>query len=299
MHKPKWFKDDAVVISNALTCGINKDGDNQYIVLPDGTRTTEIDDKLNDDVEKIIANKVGEGSTEYINLKTIKDSKVLVPNYHSKYWNRNINEMIENHSRDFQFKTLGELIGSKQILFKHGHGSPSSDQRIGNIPYIKVSDLRSGRININPTNLIPEELAEKYWGGKDTGLLPYDLISPERAFKNIGEFCVLMPGQEKIVLTREVMVLRSQTETFDQFYLMWAMNLVAVHDQWNRVVLMQTNREDVGQRAFEIVVPIPKSKELATELSSPFRNYYQSLETARGILKSEIKKSNFKFFLHL
>ncbi|UKA07766.1 hypothetical protein IHC92_17220 [Photobacterium damselae subsp. damselae] len=60
-----------------------------------------------------------------------------------------------------------------------GHGSPSSDQRLGTIPYIKVSDLRAGHVNINPTNMIPVDLAKKFWGGDDSGLKPYDLISPE------------------------------------------------------------------------------------------------------------------------
>jgi type I restriction enzyme M protein len=66
-------------------------------------------------------------------------------------------------------------------------------------------------VNINPTNLIPRALAEDFWGGPNPDLLAFDLISPERASKNIGEFCVLMPGQEKIVLTRETLTLRSNT----------------------------------------------------------------------------------------
>ena len=35
------------------------------------------------------------------------------------------------------------------------------------------------------------------------------------------------------------------------------MTLNVVRQQWNRVVFMQTNREDVGQRYLEIEVPVP------------------------------------------
>ena len=165
---------------------------------------------------------------------------------------------------NFELISLGELIEQKKIKCFKGHGSPSSDQRVGDIPYIKVSDIRAGQININPTNKIPLELAKKFWKGDESGLKAYDLISPERASKNIGEFSVLMPNQERIVLTKEVIVLRSlvQEMEFDQFYLMWAMSLELVRKQWNRVILMQTNREDVGERYKEILIPIAKRKRL-------------------------------------
>lgn len=53
-HKPRWFKDNEILIINAPTCGINKDGVTQYKVGKDGTRSeTEIDDKLSDVVKSI------------------------------------------------------------------------------------------------------------------------------------------------------------------------------------------------------------------------------------------------------
>lgn len=36
-----------------------------------------------------------------------------------------------------------------------GTGRPSKDQRTGSVPYIKVSDLRAGLVNINATNMVP------------------------------------------------------------------------------------------------------------------------------------------------
>ena len=114
------------------------------------------------------------------------------------------------------------LKNKKLIKIFGGHGSPSQDQRVGDVAYIKVSDLRAGHVNINPTNMIPLSLAKKYWRGKSSGLQAFDLISPERASKNIGEYCVLMPGQERIVLAKEVICIRAlQNTPFDQFYLMW------------------------------------------------------------------------------
>jgi hypothetical protein len=104
-----------------------------------------------------------------------------------------------------------------------------------------------------------------FW--KLSGINAFDLVSPERTSKNIGDFCVVMPGQEQVVMTKEVIVLRPGPKAnFDAFYLLWAMTLKIVRDQWKRVIFMQTNREDVGKRYLEIRVPIPPSAERATTM---------------------------------
>ena len=190
---------------------------------------------------------------------------------------------------------MGELHANGQIQIFHGHGSPSADQRIGDIPYIKVSDLRAGAVNINHTNMVPLALAKKYWKGPSSNLQAYDLISPERASKNIGEFCVLLPGQEKIVLTKEIIGLRSDNVLFDQFYLLWAMNLPYVRRQWNRVVFMQTNREDVGNRFLEIEIPIPKDRRVADEVSCAYRTYYNSVAQLKQEFDTNKKKLSEQF----
>jgi type I restriction enzyme M protein len=165
----------------------------------------------------------------------------------------------------------------------NGHGSPSADFRTGHIPYIKVSDLRAGQININPTNRVSDVVAARFWKDGDSGLRAYDLLTPVRTSKNIGEFAVLMPGQERVVLTKEVLVLRpGDNAVFDSFYLLWAMTLKAVRRQWNRIVFMQTNREDVGRRYDEIRIPIPPDKETADACSAAFREYYLGIQRLRG-----------------
>ena len=85
-----------------------------------------------------------------------------------------------------------------------------------------------------------------------------------------------MPGQEELVLTKEMIILRpSSKANFDSFYLVWAMTLGIVRDQWRRVIFMQTNREDVGSRYLEIRIPVPKSRETGQQASQAFRKYYK------------------------
>ncbi|WP_338452559.1 hypothetical protein R4Z09_12165 [Niallia oryzisoli] len=294
--KPSWYKDNQILISNPQTCGINKDGLEQYKVDPlTGERSkTEIDDQLSESVDEILNRNIKNEHTSYIDVEKVKKSKVLVPQYHDKSTLEQI-EKAFTANKDYTLKSLGQLVNEGYITLFSGHGSPSSDQRIGDIPYIKVSDIRAGNININPANMIPEELAKKYWKGDKSNLEAYDLLSPERASKNIGEFSVLMPGQENIVLTKEILIIRSlRKEYIDQFYLLWALSLKLVRNQWDRIILMQTNREDVGERVLEILIPFPNSKKVADDSSEPFRTYYQSIEAARKNLNKSLKNAKYE-----
>ena len=292
MYEPDWFKADEVLIVNAQTRGINKDGHEQYTVdLGTGQRSTDINDQLADYVDQVAAGEIEEPHVSYVSRAELSNAAVLVPKYYDRSSLDDFEAFISEHAGVSSI-ALGDLVEDEHLLVFKGHGSPSVDQRVGTVPYIKVSDLRAGSVNINPTNLIPEKLAQKYWKGNSSGLQAYDLISPERASKNIGEFCVLMPGQERVVLTKEVICVRAtDSAPFDQFFLMWALSLGVVRHQWDRIVFMQTNREDVGERVLEIRIPMPESRAVADEYAEPFKNYYLGIEKLRSAFSAALKRS--------
>lgn len=308
IFKPSWFSEDKIMISTAPTCGLTKGGrflpkidplTGKRIQVPDpetGELVDAIDDQLLLDIQALARNEKTE-TLEFIDRDKVS-MRSAVPIYYDRRYTDNFHEaMNEPPLIGFESATLGDLVENGTILVRGGHGSPSHDQRIGEVPYIKVSDLRAGLMNINPTNRVPLSVAKKFWRGESSGLRAYDLVCPERTSKNIGDFCILMPGQERVVMTKEMIILRPGDEApFDAFYLLWAMTLKVVKDQWKRVVFMQTNREDVGKRFLEIELPIPPSREVADEVSKPFRDYYLSIATARIQIASYLLESNAHHF---
>lgn len=272
---------DYVTIMNPQTCGIYKNGSDKYVVDANGQRTDEIDNELLNQASRYQS----DGGEDFVAvpIKTTYQRDVLVPRYYDKTLEQSFDLLKEKHG--FESITIGELCDAGVISITGGHGSPSNDLRNGSIPYVKVSDIRNMRININPTNLIPVELAKKFWK-TETGksnLQAWDLISPSRASSNIGEFAILVPGEEQIVLTKEVFVIRVQKNDmgYSPFYLLWALSLKEVRKQWQRVTLMQTNREDVGTRYKEVRIPKPISPTWAEEVSKAFREYFVGLAEAK------------------
>lgn len=278
-HRPSWYRDGQVVVSSAPKCGINKDGIDRVIV--DAPGQVGIDDDLYADVLALRAGK-GTATTQTVPVGDVLGPWRAVPTHFDPSSVNAFRSAMAEVWPDWSEATLGALIDKGWLIRRDGHGSPSKDQRVGEVPYIKVSDLRAGQVNVNKTNMVPLEVAQTMWKGTRSGLQAFDLLSPERASSNIGEFCVLMPGQEQIVLTRETIVLRVTDDApFDPFFLLWALSLRVVRDQWKRLIFMQTNREDVGHRYREILVPVPPTRQDADAASAQFRAYFGGLATLR------------------
>ena len=286
---------DKVTILNPQTCGIYKNGSDRFVVDADGKRTDIIDNEL-----LRLSKEYSAGNTDelfIVPLSTTYDSDVLVP----RYYDRSLQKPFETLKSKYGFDgvTIGELCDSGIISISGGHGSPSNDLRNGKIPYVKVSDIRNMRINVNPTNLVPLELARRFWKTKDgkSNLQAWDLISPSRASSNIGEFAILLPGEEQVVLTKEVFVIRVYENSmgYSPFYLLWALSLIETRKQWQRVTLMQTNREDVGSRYREIIIPKPISVSWAEDVSSAFKDYFTGLARAKQNFVAATDADNFSY----
>lgn len=282
-----------VVFLNPRTCGIYKDGGTRFKTDPaTGLRTTEVDNQLAEHVDRYLSGTLPEGAAK-VPLSKAFDSHVLVPTYYDARYLLPIHELVKKENLDGM--SIGQLVDDKLIRVRGGHGSPPNDQRSGQIPYVKVSDIRGLRININPTNLVTESVARRFWHGSHSGLQAWDLITPNRASSNIGEFAILLPGEERIVITKEVFILRVENpKLFDQFYLLWALSLKAVRDQWRRIALMQTNREDCGSRYREIILPKPKDKAWAAKVSENFRAYFTTIAEAKGKFIESVQKDKFE-----
>jgi len=168
-----------------------------------------------------------------------------------------------------------------------GHDSPPGNARAtGDVPYVKVTDLKNWRINENPTNFINKSLAAKLQKGRPE--LHYgDLVSPARASSNIGQFSLVLPWQIGVVITREVLILRvcDNSEGITPFLLLALMSLKVVQEQYQYLTLMQTNREHLGDCWREVQIPLPKLPGDRRRIERPVRDYFGALVKARESYK--------------
>ena len=55
-----------------------------------------------------------------------------------------------------------------------------------------------------------------------------------------------------------------------------------VHQQFRYLVLMQMNREDLGSRFRELLLPLPRKAGLREEWSRPIREFFEASAAARS-----------------
>jgi type I restriction enzyme M protein len=188
---------------------------------------------------------------------------------------------VKEHPSDVV--TLGDLADRRILATFEGHGSPPGNaRRTGNVPYVKVTDLKNWRINENPTNYIHADLAAKL--RRRGPMLSFgDLVTPARASSKFGQFSMVMPWQTHVVFTKEVLILRAvkNDEAIDPFLLLALFSLKVVQDQYTNLVLMQTNRDHLGDHWREVVIPIPKTIAEREAVAKPVRDYFSGLVQAR------------------
>lgn len=158
--------------------------------------------------------------------------------------------------------------------------------------------MRALRVNVNPSNLLSRQVAEEFWQSSESGLKAWDLITPNRASNKTGEFVILLPNEDYLVITREVFVVRvqeGQKDGWSPFCLLWALCLSAVRLQWERIAIMQTNREDAGDRYREILLPSPPNKNWADTVSGPFWNLLTIISQSMEDFRRNVDDSSFKF----
>jgi type I restriction enzyme M protein len=207
---------------------------------------------------------------------------IVVPRF---WWRDDTNEELQAWAADHPSKltTLGELADRGIIKAFEGHGSPPGhSRRTGAVPYVKVTDLKNWRINENPTNFISQSMADRL--RRRGPLLQYgDLVTPSRASSNIGQFCVVLPWQTQVVFTKEVLILRvaENTEGVDAFLLLALFSLKVVQEQYRNLVLMQINRDHLGDHWREVIIPVPTSVADRDALALPVRRYFEGIIQAR------------------
>jgi type I restriction enzyme M protein len=292
---------EMVTFLNPRTCGIYKNGSVRYVTDPvTGKRTDQVDNELMEAVTDYGQRRDAcdtYGLTR-VPLREVFSRQVIVPTYYDRRYDAGIYALLA--AEGVSGVTLGELVESGILRIRGGHGSPGNDQRSGHIPYVKVSDIRALRVNVNPTNLVSLPIARKYWRGDVSGLGAWDLITPNRASSNIGEFAILLPGEEQVVLTKEMFVIRvAEHPVLDPFFMLWAFSLQAVREQWRRIALMQTNREDCGKRHLEVVIPMPPTRQWASERCGAFRDYFTAVAAARGTFRDQVANDDYGYIANV
>jgi type I restriction enzyme M protein len=274
-------KGHQVIGSVCETFGEDKHGRLRYKFVA-GVQTSDRDDEMSEAASLFRANPMTESKLFFRFSQADAAARgVLVASY---WWRAPYVAALEEFAKanDCRLLSVGDLLAMGELTVMDGHGSPSPHfHGRGPIPYVKVTDIKNWRIIENPSYSIPQTVADKFRRGKF--LEPLDIVTPTRASKNIGLFAMVLPWQARVILTREITIWRvsKDAKVISPYLLLALMSLRVVHDQFRFLVLMQMNREDLGARFREILLPIPNNPDKRAEWSDPIQRYFGAMTAAR------------------
>jgi type I restriction enzyme M protein len=240
-------------------------------------------------IEEVRANK-NKKYTFRENAKQVAAKQIYVPRYYWETKTHQIEEIAENEG--LELVSMQRLLDDGIIEAFDGHGSPSSEYKgRGTIPYIRVKDIVNWELYKDPTSRIPEDvyLAK---AGKNKQLKERDIVYVRRGSYRIGSVAMVSPHDKQVLLTREILVLRTNGENkygLTPYYLLYLLSHRLTAMQSYNKVLIETTLPNIANRWQEILLPMHKDMEKRAAISKDIKSVIDSKwKAVEGI--EEIKK---------
>lgn len=198
-----------------------------------------------------------------------QNSDILVPRFYRGRLNPPQNQ------KEYYNVPIGELIENGIIEAWDGHGSPESQAKgMGEIPYIRVSDIVNWELYRNPVTGIPEEVYERILGN---GQKPEkeDIIFVRRGSYRIGTVAMASPRDHRVLLTKELLTLRVRDHDnfygLDSFYLLATLSSKIVQEQIKDLVFVDTTLPNIGDRWKHLILPFHKDRSKIEQISTAIK----------------------------
>ncbi|MDE0397746.1 MAG: N-6 DNA methylase [Candidatus Poribacteria bacterium] len=219
------------------------------------------------------------------------DPDILMPKFY-----RGI-QKLPNIPKDRASVSLEELLDDGIIEAWDGHGSPPAHEKgMGEIPYIRVSDIVNWEMYRNPVTGIPEDVYLKKLGKKRTPK-EGDVIFVRRGSYRIGTVAMVSPRDERVLLTTELVTLRVTNMPnkygITPFYLLFLLSSELVQNQLDHCVFVDTTLPTIGKRWKKLILPIHTDLQEIERISKQVENVMRHKWAAQeqtDILRNQMGK---------
>ncbi len=261
----------------AEKCGHDKNGKVIYKMNDDGDYILDKDGKpIIDDDFPIITERYKEFRNNKSILKNyshlgfsfpFKDVKnyIVIPEYYNPDIERELKKL--ESSGDYELVSIQTLIDRKIISIKRGNEIGSRFYGLGEVPFVRTTDIVNWEIKIDPVKCVPEEVYNKYKRRQD--VRPGDILFVNDGTFLIGRSAMVTELDTKIVIQSHIRKIRVLEPTkIDPYLLFYLLNTNIVKKQVDAKTFIQATISTLGNRLNEIILPIPKDVEVKKKLAN-------------------------------
>lgn len=295
---PKDYKIDFAIVDNV---GHDKDGKVLYFLNKDGSIKLDdygnpiINDELNDLHIKLNEaedfNYLKDQKFFKINFSHIKNM-IFIPNYYVGV-EGNLKKIEDTNQ--FALMPIKELT-EKKIIYTNKNGYLPRGNEIGSnvygmgdIPFIRTSEIHNWEINLDSNKGTSEEVYQIY--KKKQNIEVGDILFVKDGGSNlIGKTAYITEADNKIIIQSHIYQIKilPNNEYIDSYILLYLLNLDIVQKQIQAITFIQGTIATIGNRIMEVKLPIPKNIEKRKQISN---NIKEIIEQKTNIRKKLIQLS--------
>ncbi|MFX1379814.1 MAG: N-6 DNA methylase [Promethearchaeota archaeon] len=295
-NTPKDYVIDFAIVENV---GHDKDGKVLHKLKKDGSKKLDSngDPILNDDLinlhlkikEAEFIDYLKEQKVFKIKLSQIKD-KIFIPNYYT-----GVEKTLKKLSNDknFNLYTIKDLAEKKVIYTNKGGYLPRGDEigshvyGLGDVPFIRTSDLNNWEINLDSYKKTSKEVYEQY--KLKQNVEEGDILLVKDGGPNlIGKTAYITDLDTSIIIQSHIFQIKAikNDEFIDSYLLLYLLNLDIVQKQIQAITFVQGTIATIGNRIMEVVLPIPSNINKRVDISRQMRNIIEEKKKIRNQIRN-------------
>ncbi len=295
-HIPKDYKIDFAIVDFV---GHDKDGKVLYKLKKNGTKELDhqgepiVNDELNDLHKNLINceefNYLKEQKYFKINFNQIQNN-IFIPYYYT-----GVQKTLKKLEKDQNFilYSINDLIAQKIIYTNKNGYLPRGDEigsnvyGLGDIPFIRTSDINNWEINLNSHKKTSKEVYELY--RKKQNIEVGDILLVKDGGPNlIGNTAYITELDTEIIIQSHIFQIKNlpNSQNIDSFLILYLLNLDIVQKQIQAITFIQGTIATIGNRIMEIVLPIPSKLEIRRDISKKIENIIAEKVNIRKKIKN-------------
>jgi type I restriction enzyme M protein len=166
---------------------------------------------------------------------------------------------------------------------------------LGEIPFIRTSELNNWEVNLESNKRTSEEVYEQY---KDKqNIQEGDILLVKDGGPNlIGKTAYITHLDKNIIIQSHIYQFKivKNEEAFDSYLLLYLLNLDIVQKQIQAITFIQGTIATIGNRIMEVALPVPSTIQKKEEIS----NYIREIIESKTKNKEKIRNLSLDSFLN-
>ena|GEM_PF-644581 len=185
--------------------------------------------------------------------------------YIPKYYDPEIGEKKAALASTHDCRTIGDWVADGVLSVSTGDEIGKAAYGTGDIPFVRTSDISNWEIKSAPKQGVSEEIYAEYAASQD--VQSGDILFVRDGTYLIGTNCFIQDIDKEILFQSHVLKIRvNDKDEIDPHLLFLALNNPWVQRQIRAVQFTADTIDTIGQRFYDLILPIPKDKKLRQRL---------------------------------